>query len=153
MLEASLTQAGLAELQRRREDHLRGRAPPVSFEDFWQWVVRTYGQDPRAATLQELRSLEPQTQGKLTAESWLAYSEEFMLRLARLEDAREEKVADWPLARVPESMRTGLLREELKLNRRRPLVRVSGVAGTPREQLLRIIAELLFDHPTASKPR
>ena len=146
-------QQGFLRYKKRREDHLRGQAPPVRYDDVWQWVLRTYGQDLRSSTLQELRLLEPQTQGKLTAEAWLAYSKEFLLRLARMEDAREEEVADWPLARVPDHTRTALLRQEAKSNKRHPVVRLTGTSGMSTEGIQLMLAQILVDQQTIMDTR
>ena len=57
-------------------------------------------------TLQELCALKPENQGRLTVDSWLAYSSEFRLRFSRLHNKSEDEVLDWVLSRVPEMMRT-----------------------------------------------
>ena len=86
--------------------------PQPTYGDLWQWVLCTYGQDSRRTTLQELRNLEPVNHGKLTAEAWRVYSQEFLLRLERLEGVGEEEVLDIPLTRIPDGIRMPLMRAE-----------------------------------------
>ena len=143
LLEQSLTPAGLAELKRRRERAAKG-GPPVTYAGMWNWVSLTYGQDTRISTLEELRALEPVNTGRLTSDAWLTYSNEFRLRLARLEEeVGEQEVIDWPLARVPETIRTAIMREESKRNRQHPTLRLTGVQGIPQQSVLGMISSAI----------
>ena len=92
------------------------------------------------STKEALRNLGPENQGQLTSVAWLEYVNRFKLMYSRLENPQEDEAWHWLVARVPESIRTALLREQMKRNNHDPRVRLTGVQDIPVEQVARLLA-------------
>ena len=77
------------------------------------------------------RNLRPEHQGQLKHAAWMAYVNQFRLLSARLDHPIENEAWHWVMARIPESIRTPILREQVKRNNREPQARLAGVQGIP----------------------
>lgn len=86
--------------------------------------------------------MKPCNTGQLTALEWSNYANEFQLKLSRGVGIREDDVIDFPLARMPERIRTQLVRRENFQQQGRKL-RVSGVVGLDLEVIRKVITQLL----------
>ena len=136
LLEGALPEAGRNHLQLRREQALRG-GPPVTFEEMWAWVRRTWGaEDGQQAILADLKALKPETSGKLTAEAWLAYTTAFQLHLSRLpEKPSDSELADWAIDKLPADLVGSVKKEEYCRKNLRPILRLTGALGVDMGEL------------------
>ena len=143
VLKICIPEGAQVELQRREEEHTRGHAPPPKFNDFWNWLCRTYGsgKDEQTVLKEELRTLKPENAGKLTLESWNAYMAQFKLLQYRLEDPNERELIEWVQSKVPHNIRNRLIGREVSQSESRPLLKVTGVDGVP----LPVLDEALID--------
>jgi hypothetical protein len=145
VLKICIPEGAQVELQRREEEQTRGHAPPPKFNDFWNWLCRTYGsgKDDQTVIKEELRTLKPENAGKLTLESWNAYMAQFKLLQYRLEDPNERELIEWVQSKVPHNIRNRLIGREVSQSESRPLLKVTGVDGVPLPVLDEALRDML----------
>jgi len=117
----------------------------MMYQYLWNWVVRQYGEDVQLSTWEELRTIKPESQGRLSLEACRTYSSEFKLRLARLEKPPGEEVTPWVLSKIPDRMRTAMMKEQPERNREHPCLKVMGVAGIPLADLQHLLTFAIGD--------
>ena len=152
LLTESLDNSSKAHLLRLQEDAQRGTSGPVVYEDFWNWLVRTYGQNSQDSLRTRLRNLKPVHEGKLTWTAWLEYANKFRLILGRLESPLDaSELWDLVLKQIPERMRFSLVRESKKKDERNPVVKLCGLQGLPQTTVLQIVSSIVKEERDVAK--